>query len=119
MSTSQLTRAISFMCVPVILADEPRDLPFGRILNYKSFSIVLSIAAAFKRGWARKLVQRLNVMTRTGEYNRMYSELADVKSFFNYFEFGSRSPYALALLDMQIDSLDKAKNLWNGKRENK
>lgn len=103
LATAQVTRAICAGCVPVFFTDEPRDLPFAGLLNYTAFSLVKSIYDATRLGAATRLVRELTTIVDTGGYTRLAQNLALVRSFFDFEDFGARGPYATTLLAVAAD----------------
>ena len=103
LATAQATRAICAGCVPVFVTDEPRDLPFAKVLNYTAFSLVKSIHEATQPGAATRLVQELTTLVETGGYTRLAQNLALVRSFFDFQNFGAHGPYAATLLAVAAD----------------
>tara|TARA_Y100000741_G_scaffold185452_1_gene140915 strand:+ start:6981 stop:7964 length:984 start_codon:yes stop_codon:yes gene_type:complete len=99
MSTSMLSRSILSGCVPIIVANEFRDLPFARILNYSSFSILLHIHATKHYSWARHLIRNIESI----DYRLYYQNVINVQDYFDYEKFTNISPYHAALHAITYD----------------
>ncbi|MFS8011950.1 putative xylogalacturonan beta-1,3-xylosyltransferase [Helianthus anomalus] len=76
-NTARIGDAIYYGCVPVVLADH-YDLPFGDVLNWNSFSVVVSTQdIAF-------LKRILNKIVESDEYLKMQKNVLQVQKHFEW-----------------------------------
>ena len=104
-ATSQATRAMCMGCVPIFLSHDFRELPFANVLDYSSFSLRLHLTDLLRPQAAADLYGDLKAMIRNGTYEELRSNVKIARDFFNYHQFGPRSPYGAALLSMAVDDL--------------
>ncbi|XP_076953180.1 putative glycosyltransferase At5g03795 [Bidens hawaiensis] len=78
-NTARIGDAIYYGCVPVVLADH-YDLPFGDVLNWNSFSVVVSTEdIAF-------LKKILNRIVESDEYMKLHKNVVQVQKHFQWHE---------------------------------
>ncbi|XP_076897427.1 putative glycosyltransferase At5g03795 [Bidens hawaiensis] len=78
-NTARIGDAIYYGCVPVVLADH-YDLPFGDVLNWSSFSVVVSVEdIAF-------LKKILNKIVDSDEYMKLHKNVVKVQKHFQWHE---------------------------------
>jgi len=93
MSTCMLSRSIMSGCVPIIIANEFRDLPFASILNYSKFSLLVHTREISQHSWIYALLRKVE----TANYNTYYENVIRIQDYFNYDKFTNTSPYHAAL----------------------
>lgn len=77
MNTARIGDALYYGCVPVVLADH-YDLPYADILNWESFSVVLSASDI------PMMKKVLREMIGSGEYLRLQGNVVRVKKHFQW-----------------------------------
>ncbi|KAI5679708.1 hypothetical protein M9H77_00935 [Catharanthus roseus] len=78
-NTARIGDALYYGCVPVILADY-YDLPFADILNWKSFSLVVS---TMDIPILKKMLQQI---INSGDYLRLYHNVIQVQKHFQWYD---------------------------------
>lgn len=107
-ATSQSTRAMCAGCVPIFLSHDFRELPFANVLDYSSFSLRFHPTDLLRPQAAADFFANLKIMIRNGTYEELRSNVRIARDFYNYHQFGPRSPYGASLLSMALDDLSES-----------